>query len=143
MIIFYSLICTKIKTRVQLKIASRSIVILSLITHLHIWWITITYNFIATQHIFMSQVSLDKSHELQWTQFTICGIIYVCNLCNPIAIMQEQPLCDSNAISLQLLLKHHVDVVFHPCIHQWWILLIFVAIHLQLWVWWKYINGCK
>jgi hypothetical protein len=30
--------------------------------------------------------------------------------------VHEQLLCNSNATSLQLLLEHHVNVVFHPSI---------------------------
>jgi hypothetical protein len=79
-------------------------------------WVTMTIcNFIVIYFIFTSWMLLGKLHELQQIQLIVCGIVYVCNLCN------------YNVTILQLLLQYHVDIVFHPSIYQWWTLFIFIA----------------
>jgi hypothetical protein len=59
-------------------------------------------NFIAIQHISITRVLLNKLHKLQQTQLIIFGTINACDLCNLVANVWEQLLCDSNPTNLQL-----------------------------------------
>jgi hypothetical protein len=53
-----------------------------------IFWVVMNIcNSFVIQHIFRGVMLLNKLHELQWVQLTICQTIYICKLCNSIITM--------------------------------------------------------
>jgi hypothetical protein len=53
-----------------------------------IFWVVMNIcNSFSIQRIFRGMMLLNRLHELQWVQLTICENIYICNLCNSITTM--------------------------------------------------------